>query len=311
MATRDGMKRALRAVALGAALWGAVRAEDGAKRTAADDAGIQALVAQLGAAEYETREAAQEKLRAFGEAARGALEAALDGDDLETAAGAAYVLRSINLAVIAVRVVDDWLRPRANAEVSLQVLRGLALSCRLRLGWKTERARTDGEGWVTFRDYEPGEGYRLILDCQPEGLFGQTANYTDQNLKVGRNEYVVKCSTQGAKVKGVLLDKEGKPLVGVTVRLAPASWAGGGRIPGCGAMQRYPSCTSSAWGGFRFEGLGRPDEYVVVVVRGLEVLYKSRSFRTDGEGSPVELGEMTTGLDAQELKANGQLTTGK
>jgi hypothetical protein len=296
MATGQGIAWALRAAALGAALWGAARAED----AAADGAGIQALIAQLGAAKYETREAAQEDLRAFGEAARGALEAVLDRDDLETAAGAAYVLRSINRAVIAVRVTDDEGRPRANAEVSLRVFRGLPPSCRFRLGWKTERARSDGEGWATFRDYEPGEGYRLALDCQPEGLFGQSASHPDQVLKVGRNEYVMKCSTQGAKVKGVLLDKEGKPLAGVTVRLAPVGWVGGGRIPGCGAMQRHPSFTSDARGAFLFEGL-KSQEYVVVVVRGLEVLYKSQSLTSGGQGT-VDLGEIATGLDAQELK---------
>jgi len=203
-------------------------------------------------------------------------------------------------AFIAVRVVDENGDPRAGVHVYL-FLSGVGAGDLERSEKRPfVSAECDAEGWAVFGPVRPGGGYSILLVCQPEGYYGESSYYAKQTLTTGRNEYKqVYRSRTGPKVKGVLLDRDGKPLVGLTVRMAPRGW-GSDTIPTCEPMRRQPSCTSDEKGAFLFDSL--PDStYVVVVVRDFNVLFRSKSFRVGKDGT-VDLNELVTDLDSKGMK---------
>lgn len=207
-------------------------------------------------------------------------------------------------ALIAVRVVDEKGSPRADAQVHLGLFGKGAGDLRSTGERPFVSAKCDADGWAVFGGVEAGGAYYLLLVCQPEGFFGEVSSHEDQTLKAGRNEYTVVYPTRnGAKVGGVLLDKDKKPLVGVTVRMAPRNWVGVGRsVPGCEAMRCQPSCTSDGKRGFLFNGLDRFTRwYVVAVVRDYDVLFAGQAFSVGREGT-VDLGELVTDLDSKGMK---------
>ena len=205
-------------------------------------------------------------------------------------------------ALIAVRVVDEKGSPRADAQVHLTIFGKGAGDLRSTSKRPFFSAKCDADGWAVFGGVEPGGGYSVWFVGQPEGFSGEASYQEHETLKAGRNEYTVVCSARsGVKVKGVLLDKDKKPLVGVNVRMAPVGWVGDS-IPTCGAMRCQPSCTSDGKGGFLFDSSGMLHrEYVVAVVRGFDVLFASKAFSL-GKEDTVDLGEMVTDLDSKGMK---------
>ncbi len=80
-------------VALCSGLIPGVAAVTGVRAAEESTAGIEGLIAQLGADDFALREAASRGLAAAGMAALGPLEAAIEGDDLEVASRAAEIVR--------------------------------------------------------------------------------------------------------------------------------------------------------------------------------------------------------------------------
>jgi hypothetical protein len=207
-----------------------------------------------------------------------------------------------NQAFIAVRVVDEKGAARGDAWVHLRISGTGAGDLASTEKRPFVSVKCDPDGWAVFGPVVPGAGCGFGFCGQPEGFHAVWASLKDRTLKAGRNEYTVVCPREtGTKVKGVLLDKDGKPLVGVNVRMAPSAWVGRA-IPTCGPMRHQPSCTSDEKGGFVFESrVWRDWEYAVAVVRDVDVQWRSKAFSVRKD-EPVDLGELATDLDSKGMK---------
>jgi hypothetical protein len=282
----------------------------GEKLPAAPESRIRELIAQLGAAEFDAREAAREELGGLGEGPRAALEAAVRSGDPEVSASAGRLLRALNRATIAVRVVGPEGKPISEALVRLcvyqkadqraggaQVNAGQVHVSILR---QNETASSDAEGWCVFKDFDLGAVYQLDATCQPEHFIAGALSVTDATLKVGRNEFTLSCR-RGGTVKGVLLDKGRKPLGACAVHLVQAALAKNQKTgaPWMALLRRQPSAATDGKGAFVFDAL-RPMEYAVVVMDEQKVLYRGEPLRIEGDAT-VNLGEILTGLDPAAL----------
>ena len=290
----------------------------------APESRIRELIAQLGAGEFDAREAAREELGALGEGPRAALEAALQSGDPEVSASAGRLLRALNRATIAVRVVDPDGHPLAEALVRLCVYQkadqpvGRAqvnvAQGRVSILRQNETANSDAQGWCAFKDFDPGTGYQIGATCQPEHCIPGALSAADATLKVGRNEYTLSCR-RGGTVKGVLLDKDRKPLGASAVHLVQAALAKNQKTgaPWMALLRRQPNVATDGKGAFVFDAL-RPMEYAVVVMDEQKVLYRGEPLKIEGDAT-VNLGEILTGLDPavlarkDEAKADAQAET--
>jgi hypothetical protein len=203
-------------------------------------------------------------------------------------------------AFLNIRVVDEKGQPHTEAMVHLCLSRGRAL-----IGDKADEPfrtfKCDEQGWATIGPFEPGAGYSGYALVQKERYAGFYKDFGALGLKAGRNEQVVSYTiTVGGSVCGVLLDKDGRPLDGITVRFAPHSWCGK-EIPHCGPMRCKPTCTTDARGAFFFEGLKGSGGYAVVAVNGFNVLYLGKSMQVPPAGK-VDLGEIKTEIDRKDVK---------
>jgi hypothetical protein len=285
---------------------------------------IRDLIAQLGAAEFDAREAAREELGALGEGPRAALEAALQSGDPEVSASAGRLLRALNRAVIAVRVVGPDDKPIAEAVVRLCVYQkadppGDRAQVNVRQGRvsilrQNEAVSSDAQGWCVFKDFDPGAGYQINASCQAEHCIPGALSVADATLKVGCNEYTLSCR-RGGTVKGVLLDKDRKPVGACAVHLVQAVLAKNQKTgaPWMALLRRQPNVATDAKGAFVFDAL-RPMEYAVVMMDEQKVLYRGEPLKIEGDAT-VNLGEILTGLDPaalarkEEAKTDGQAET--
>lgn len=207
---------------------------------------------------------------------------------------------AVKTAFLSIRVVDEKGQPHTEAMVHLCLSRGKAL-----IGNKADEPfgtfRCDEQGWATIGPFEPSAGYSGHAIVQKERYAGCYKDFGAFSLKAGRNEQVVSYTIPvGGSVSGVLLDKDSRPLDGITVRFAPHGWCGK-RIPACGPMRCKPTCTTDARGAFFFEGLKESDGYAVVAVNGLNVLYRGESMQVPPAGK-VNLGAIKTEIDRKDVK---------
>lgn len=181
---------------------------------------IQALVKQLGDAEYDTREEAKQQLRAIGESAREALERAQKSSEPEVAHAAAVLLHAINRATIRVKLANLKGQPVADANVALSLnpmqpnLIGIARGKQL-------NATTDKDGVAVFADLDPMH-YNLQVNCTPQG-FLRVYHSAQQTVKTGTTAIELTCSL-GAQIHGRVLSSDGKPVPGVRVAAVQSNY---------------------------------------------------------------------------------------
>lgn len=207
-------------------------------------------------------------------------------------------------AFLNIRVVDEKGQPQTEAMVHLELSRNNVSLVAGKVGELGATFKCDGQGWATIGPFEPGDGYAGFVAFQKERYSGDAKRLEELVLQAGRNEHILPYTTPlGSSVSGVLLDRKGQPLDGVTVRFAPYGWCDNGdKIPACASMRCNPTCTTDAHGAFFFEGLEEGEDWAVVAVRGLDILFLGEPMQVPVAGK-VNLGQIKTDIDRKDVKA--------
>jgi hypothetical protein len=259
---------------------------------------LDALIQQLGAADFSEREDAQLKLAAFGENVRELLTKALKHSDPEVVNAAGRLLDKINRATVAVQVVDSAGKPVAEAPVTFSIHRRdgrNAMAIR-----RNETVNTGEDGWASTGDLEPGGGYMINLRCQMQNYVPAMEYQQSKELKIGRQEFKLTVM-RFSQFKGVLLGKDRVPLVEAQLYLVPNNLVAslGGR--NAKLMVRRAMCvTTDAQGQFAFEQV-QPGDYVAVLMDDAKILFKSDVLHFATEET-VTLNPLVTDVDPQALK---------
>jgi uncharacterized GH25 family protein len=185
------------------------------------NAKIARLIEQLGAAEFEDREAAQKELTEIGERARTALAKALKHDDKEISYRASQVLIWLNLAHVTLQVTDRQGKPIANAKVHLTITEPPSFSAPMEDGEEylpskpTEvEATSSADGGIALEPLTSGNYYVAV---NVEG-YGQS----ETQMTFGRGTYTRKVILyRGGSIKFKVVDvkNDNKPLANITLHM--------------------------------------------------------------------------------------------
>jgi hypothetical protein len=169
---------------------------------------IAELIQQLGAEDFEKREAAQEALYEIGEPARKQLEEALKNTDQEIAYRATIILKDLSLANVTILITDKKGAPLAGKHVNIELTRNQQTNL--------EEPDSTPET-VSVDDALSQDGTIALGMLTPDIYFvqirveGRCAQFINMRFDSGRRTCRF-IAYAGGKVKGRLLDTEGKPL---------------------------------------------------------------------------------------------------